>query len=238
VLDDVVIVAASGRLAGYDPGTGAPRWLHRTGGGSYGSPQLMTIGGVSQVVMVSGDGVSGLAPADGKELWKHSWPGAAILQPAMTEDGGVLIATGDMSGGLGVRRLSVAHGPNGWTADETWTSTGLKPYFNDFVVHNGHAFGFDGGILACIDLQNGKRKWKGGRLRPWPDASAGGSGPAASSIGRRRAGAGGGDIRQIHGDRTVTGASGQDLESSGPGRRYSVGAQRARDGSVPVIARG
>jgi hypothetical protein len=39
----------------------------------------------------------------------------------------------------------------------------LKPYFNDFVVHNGYAFGFDGGILSCIDLKDGKRAWKGGR---------------------------------------------------------------------------
>ena len=46
---------------------------------------------------------------------------------------------------------------------ERWTSTGLKPYFNDFVVHAGHAFGFDGSILAAIDLEDGKRKWKGGR---------------------------------------------------------------------------
>jgi len=30
-------------------------------------------------------------------------------------------------------------------------------------VHEGHAFGFDGSILACIDLEDGKRKWKGGR---------------------------------------------------------------------------
>ena len=39
----------------------------------------------------------------------------------------------------------------------------LKPYFNDFVIHNGHAYGFDGRIPACVDLKDGRRKWKGGR---------------------------------------------------------------------------
>src|SRR6476659_7938082 len=62
-----------------------------------------------------------------------------------------------------MRRLTGVQGPGGCTAEEVWTSPGLKPYFNDFVVHEGHAFGFDGGILACIDLEDGKRKWKGGR---------------------------------------------------------------------------
>jgi outer membrane protein assembly factor BamB len=163
VVDDVVIVAASGRLAAYDLATGNPRWTAQTGGGSYSSPHLTTIGGVPQVLLLSGAGVTSVAPADGTQLWRHGWEGGAILQPARTEGGDVLITSNDMSGGVGTRRIAVARGPAGWTASERWTSRGLKPYFNDFVVHEGHAFGFDGGILACIDLADGQRKWKGGR---------------------------------------------------------------------------
>ena len=162
VVDDEVIVAASGQLAAYDLSTGAPRWRQPTGRGSYGYPQLLTLGGVPQVVLLNGAGATSVAPADGAVLWKHSWAGAAILQPALTPDGAVLIAIGGAVA-LGTRRLAIAHGPGGWTAEEVWTSTGLKPFFNDMVVHNGYAFGFDGSILSCIDLKDGKRKWKGGR---------------------------------------------------------------------------
>ena len=163
VVKDVVIVAASGRLAAYDVATGKPRWFGPAHGGSYSSPHLMTIGGVAQVLLLNGDGAISVAPTDGTLLWEYGWPGVPILQPARTSDGDVLITTGDMAGGVGTRRIAVAHGSGGWTVEERWTSIGLKPYFNDIVVHNGHAFGFDGSILACIDLEDGKRKWKGGR---------------------------------------------------------------------------
>jgi outer membrane protein assembly factor BamB len=163
VVGDVLIVAASGRLAGYERATGAPRWMGPKGGGSYSSPHLLTIAGVPQVVLMSDTGATSVSAADGSVLWTHVWPGSAMLQPAMTEDGAVLVTTGDSMGGLGLRRLSVTQGAGGWKVEETWTSPGLKPYFNDFVVHAGHAYGFDGSILSCIDLKDGQRKWKGGR---------------------------------------------------------------------------
>jgi outer membrane protein assembly factor BamB len=163
VVGDVVIVAAGGKLAAYDAATGAARWTGGGGGLSYSSPHLVTIDGVEQVVFMSGPGTTSVAPATGKVLWEHAWPGGAIVQPALTADGDILVNTISMNGGLGLRRISIAQKSSGWTASERWTSNGLKPYFNDFVVHNGHAYGFDGSILSCIDLQDGTRKWKGGR---------------------------------------------------------------------------
>jgi hypothetical protein len=163
LIDDVVIAAASGALAAYDRVTGQPRWLNPSRGGSYSSPHRVTIDGVEQVVFLGGPGVMSVAPADGKLLWESAWDGGAIVQPGVTEDGDIVINAISMMGGVGTRRLHVTHGPGGWTVEERWTSNGLKPYFNDFVIHKGHAFGFDGSILASIDLEDGTRNWKGGR---------------------------------------------------------------------------
>ena len=91
---------------------------------------------------------------------RHEPSNSRIVQPALTAEGDILIAQGDTNN---MHRIAVAHRADGWVVEERWNSNGLKPYFNDFVVHNGHAFGFDGSILACIDIKDGKRKWKGGR---------------------------------------------------------------------------
>jgi outer membrane protein assembly factor BamB len=166
VIDDLVIVAVSGQLAAYDARTGGPRWIGQTGGAGYSSPHLATIAGVPQVLLLRGSRTIAVAPADGALLWEHTSgpPSASIVQPAVAGDGAVLIAGGDGMGGSGILRVAVAHGSGGWTVEERWSSRGLKPYFNDFVVHEGHAFGFDGSILSCIDLADGARKWKGGRF--------------------------------------------------------------------------
>jgi outer membrane protein assembly factor BamB len=161
VVGDLVVVATAGKLVAYDLATGGPRWFGPDGGSGYSSPQLFTIQGVPQIVLLSGTGATSVAPTDGQRLWEHPLtPSARIVQPALTADGDVLIHDGE---GNAMRRIAVAHGPGGWTVEERWNSFGLNPYFNDFVVHKGHAFGFAGSSIACIDLKDGGRKWKGGQ---------------------------------------------------------------------------
>jgi outer membrane protein assembly factor BamB len=161
VVDDVVIVAAAGKLVAYNLSTGEPRWFGPDGRYGYSSPHLLTIDGVEQILLTSGPGATSVSPVDGTRLWEYALPpNARIVQPALIAGGDLLVGEGE---GHNLRRIAVAHGPTGWTVEERWSSMGLKPYFSDFVVHNGHAFGFDGSLLSCIDLKDGKRAWKGGR---------------------------------------------------------------------------
>jgi outer membrane protein assembly factor BamB len=161
VAGDVVIVAASGTLAAYDLATGKLRWSV-PGVGGYSSPQLSTIGGTAQVLLMNGQGVISVAPTDGKLLWKHEWAGDGIVQPAITADGDVLMGSGSGMAQSGVVRLAVVHDPTGWAPKERWKSYELNPYYNDFVVHKNFAFGVDNSEISCIDLNNGQSKWKGG----------------------------------------------------------------------------
>ena len=164
VVNDIVVVAASGVLVAYDLGTGNPRWQGPRDGAGYSSPHLVVLDGMPQIVLLRGRRTTGFNVADGTVLWEHSWePGASIVQPALIGRRDLLINHADTMGGQGLRRLAVTRGGAGWNVEERWTSRGLKPYFNDFVVHEDHAFGFDGGILSCINVNDGERKWKGGR---------------------------------------------------------------------------
>ena len=160
-INDLVVVAVSGTLAAYDRVTGEPRWSGPAGLGGYSSPHPLTIDREVQILLMSASGLTSVAARGGKLLWEHAWPGGdRIVQPAAAGKGGVLVAEGS---GFSLRRIAVTRDAGKWSVAEGWESTRLKPYFNDFVVHERHAFGFDGSILACIDIEDGSRKWKGGR---------------------------------------------------------------------------
>ncbi|MEM6692131.1 MAG: PQQ-binding-like beta-propeller repeat protein [Planctomycetota bacterium] len=167
VVDERVIVFAGGgsgkSIVAYDARNGEPVWQAGNGMLSYSSPQLEQLFDVPQVLMMTEDGLTSYDPSSGAVLWEHSWPlggGAArIIQPKRIGDD-FLIGTGY---GLGTRRISVQRNQGSWSTTERWTSLAMKPYFNDFVIHDNHIYGFDKNIFSCVDLEEGRRVWKRGR---------------------------------------------------------------------------
>ncbi len=161
VFENVVIIALAGTLVAYHANTGDHLWTSSDGGSGYSSPHLMTIDGIDQVLMMNQKGAVSLNPDNGKQLWEYPWPYPdRIIQPGQTPDGDILLNTG---GGEGMKRLKISKGSENWTFEERWTSTQLKSFFNDFAIHNGHAYGFNGPFLESISLADGTRNWKGKR---------------------------------------------------------------------------
>lgn len=163
VIDSIVIVALSGKLAAYDVVNGNPLWSGPDGGESYCSPHLLAIDGVEQVLFMNKTSMTSFKPADGKVLWTLPLTGSPIIQPALITEQDVLISESSGVAGKGMRRITIKNGSGGWVIEDLWTSDKLKPYFNDFVIHKGHVFGFEGPNLICINIEKGDRKWRGGR---------------------------------------------------------------------------
>lgn len=59
--------------------------------------------------------------------------------------------------------IQVGRDGSGWKADPVWETVKMKPEFTDFVVHQGHIYGFDLATLCCIDATSGDRCWRDGR---------------------------------------------------------------------------
>ena len=160
VVDDLVIVPAAGSLIAYDLNNGQTRWLIKGVSECYSSPHLLNIDGVRQVLFLNQKGAKSIDPVEGKLLWEYIWKGGPIVQPTLLDDNSIMLSVGEKSG---VRSITVKNSSNGWTIKENWSTKQLNPYFNDSVVYKGHVFGYVGPRLACIDIKDGKRKWKGGR---------------------------------------------------------------------------
>jgi outer membrane protein assembly factor BamB len=158
----VLTGAAGGKsLLAYDAAKGGePAWTADAGTQSYSSPHPAKLGGVDQVLCVTEAGLTAFDPAKGDVLWKYSWPQGMhrILQPTLVGDSDVLISSFTET-----RRVHVRHDKDkdAWTTEDIWSSPAIKPNFSDLVVHDGYAYGFDAEpALVCINLEDGKRKWR------------------------------------------------------------------------------
>jgi outer membrane protein assembly factor BamB len=163
VVDDKVIVLPGGTsnnsVVAYNKMTGAPVWKSQSDRQAYVSPMLVTLAGRRQVLVVSASRVFGLEPGNGSLLWSYSWGtdmGINVSQPIIVDNNRFFISSGY---GKGAALVEVS----GSAARTIWENVSMKNKFNSSVLHQGFVYGLDEGILTCVDVNTGERKWKGGR---------------------------------------------------------------------------
>ena len=167
VVDDKVIVIPGGSggksVVAYNKLTGAPVWRSQDDRAAYVSPMLVTLAGRRQILVVTASRVFGLAPENGALLWSQSWDtdmGINVSQPIGVDKNRFFISSGY---GKGASLVEVTGAGNSFTARNVWENINMKNKFNSSVLHEGYVYGLDEGILTCLDVNTGARKWKGGR---------------------------------------------------------------------------
>ncbi len=164
VLDGLVVVYAGGKeqgLLAYHAETGEPAWSVACGAASYSSPQRAIFGGVPQILMASDQSLRAVKPETGELLWEYPMGQEMTMpeiQPHVLGENQLVIQAG-----TGLKLLEISQRDGKWSIDERWNSKALRPSFNEFMVLDGNAYGFDEGIFGCLDLETGKRRWKRGR---------------------------------------------------------------------------
>jgi outer membrane protein assembly factor BamB len=119
-----------------------------------------------QIVIVNEDNITGHNAATGAVLWAHKWDGAssssASASQAVAVGGDRLFVSKGYLGGSALFAVQRDDKDN-WTTRPIWHfQKNLQTKMTNVVVHNGFVYGLSDGILECVDLNSGERKWKAG----------------------------------------------------------------------------
>jgi outer membrane protein assembly factor BamB len=181
IVDQLVVVPGGGpagkakNLVAFDATSGSLIWESEnkkndgsTDQISYASPSLATLASRRQIIIVNESTSSGHDPATGERLWSQSRPGhsngdANSSQAVAIGNNQVLLSKG-YGGGAELIELSAAGDSAPIAVTSVWkVPRVLSTKFTNVVIHQGHAFGLSEGILECVELTSGQRKWKSGR---------------------------------------------------------------------------
>ncbi len=145
--EELVIVPVGGTgasLMAFHQSDGAVVWKAGSEPNAYSSPTLLDIGGTTQVVSVHARGLSGLNPADGKELWRFKHKTDYDINAALpvVYDSNVLFYSSAY--GSGSHAIKIDTSGTQVEARQLWRQRKMNLHFGSAVEHGGYVYGSSG----------------------------------------------------------------------------------------------
>ncbi|MFQ5528451.1 MAG: PQQ-binding-like beta-propeller repeat protein [Thermoanaerobaculia bacterium] len=161
VVGELVIVPVGGEgqaVAAFHRSDGRLLWSAHDDAASYSSAVLAELAGREQIVVLTGQSVSGFS-LDGEVHWTHPWPvinNINVATPLAIDGRHVFVST---SYDVGAVLLEIKEGNGRLQAIEVWRDRVMKSHFQGSVRRGDHLYGFDNAFLKCIEIATGEQLW-------------------------------------------------------------------------------
>ncbi|MCY2972757.1 MAG: PQQ-like beta-propeller repeat protein [Planctomycetota bacterium] len=150
-------------IRAYDKKSGELRWQVGNNRAGYTSPMVATLLDTEMLLIFDGAEIAGYNPLTGSKYWARPWitnQGINVAQPIPIGNDKLFITS---SYGVGCGLVKISKDGDKFKEEELWHNFNLRCRFTSPVLFEGFIYGLDEGMLVCLDPNDGKRKWKGGR---------------------------------------------------------------------------
>ena len=152
-------------LLAFDKLNGGLLWKGEDEKITHATPVPATLGGVRQIIFFLESGLVSKQADNGQLLWRYKFPFnvSTAASPVIADDV-IFCGAGYGVGGAAIR---VSKEGDGFKVNELWKIAGndVANHWSTPVHYNGYLYGIFGFrqdyVFKCIDLKDGKEKWKG-----------------------------------------------------------------------------
>ncbi|MFC1542114.1 PQQ-binding-like beta-propeller repeat protein [Candidatus Latescibacterota bacterium] len=149
----------AGEIIAFEIDSGKEVWRWNGDGPAYGSPVLVEIDGVRQLVTQTLNNIVSIALTDGALLWQIPTPAQKRFFNSATPivNGRIVIFSGQ---GEGTKAFTFQKQGTGFTVQALWSNAELGTGYNTPVLKNGLLYGLsDRGRLYCMNAKTGETVW-------------------------------------------------------------------------------
>jgi len=161
---DMLLLDVGGKsghsLMAFDKKSGKVVWNSQTDQPGYSAPIAVTIGGVRQLIFLTGANLVAVAPQEGKLLWSQPWQTASFVNaatPIFIPQDKIFISSG-YDQGAGLFQIQAANGRA--TAQSVWMNKNMRNHMATSIYREGYLYGFDEATFKCLDVATGEDQWK------------------------------------------------------------------------------